>query len=198
MSKLFNGKNAAVRATTVLGSLTAWSADLRSTRAQEAETCITETLAMMMEGLATVGDTDYLEWADNISGCGWIKINSLSKLMLRDYNEMTMTSLKTLIFFQYRICRHLIILVILFFTSANPHSKTSTHQPKNVILINTMRIFPYSQTRAWHAHPKNLIPLVLVEPALQHFIQPPLSASQVVPSPKVQVKSSQVTHPSLF
>jgi hypothetical protein len=30
---------------------------------------------MMMEGLATVGDTDYLEWANNISGCGWTNDN---------------------------------------------------------------------------------------------------------------------------
>ena len=69
MSKLFNGKDASARATTVMACVTAWANDLRSiSKAEEVETCVT----MMMEGLATVGDDDdYSETATNISGCGW-------------------------------------------------------------------------------------------------------------------------------
>ena len=68
MSKLFNGKGASVRATTVMACVTAWANDLRSiSKAEEVETCVT----MMMEGLATVGDDDFPETATNISGCGW-------------------------------------------------------------------------------------------------------------------------------
>ena len=69
MTKIFNGKGASARATTVMGSLTAWAADLHDPpKAEEAATCVT----MMMEGLATVGDADYPETAEVLEGCGWL------------------------------------------------------------------------------------------------------------------------------
>lgn len=83
--KLFNGKSAAARATTVMGSLTSWAADLHDPpKAEEAATCVT----MMMEGLATVGNDDYPETADILDGCGWTNDNGEWTIDTLDNGEL--------------------------------------------------------------------------------------------------------------
>ena len=48
---------------------TAWSSDLRVISKAEA---VEDSVTMMMEGIATIGDPDFPQTAQSITACGWL------------------------------------------------------------------------------------------------------------------------------